>query len=85
MNCKPGDLAVTTGMALAANNDVTVEVVSFSFANAWGTVWNVKHRTAMFADGGSGTWEREGLMYDCNLRPISGVPVTDEITEEVAA
>jgi hypothetical protein len=65
-------------MAFAANNDVIVEVVSFAFANAWGAVWNVKHRTAMFADGGNRQWECEGLMYDVNLRPLSGVPLDDE-------
>lgn len=88
MNCKPGDLAVTTGMCVSANNDVVVEVESFAFVNFQGiTVWNIKHREPMFVDTGprAGTWLTTGIICDTNLRPISGVPVHDEQLDEVTA
>ncbi|WP_063890988.1 hypothetical protein [Burkholderia ubonensis] len=83
MNCKPGDLAVTTGMVMPENNDVIVEVQSLGGFDAWGAYWNVKHRLPMRSM--RGTWCTKGQIHDCNLRPISGVPVTDDVSDEVTA
>lgn len=85
MNCKPGDLAVTTGMLEPKNNDVIVEVESLDSTNQYGAIWNVKHRTPMFVDWGpgAGRWVTNGQIHDCNLRPISGVPMRDEQLEEI--
>jgi len=87
MNCKPGDLAVTTGMFVSANNDVIVEVESIAFVNSQGiTVWNIKHRKPMLVDVGrqAGMWVSNGIICDTNLRPISGVPVHDEQFDKVS-
>jgi hypothetical protein len=69
------------------NNGIIVEVVSLYETNFFGTVWDVKHRMPMLADSGPnrGKWITEGLIYDENLRPISGVPVHDEQLNEVTA
>lgn len=83
MNCKPGDLAVTTGMVDPQNNDVIVEVESLARNGRHGVVWNIKHRTPMLTIRGG--WACDGEINDCNLRPISGVPVHDEQHAEVAA
>lgn len=87
MNCKPGDLAVTTGMFVPENNDRIVEVLSLDYVGRHGAVWNVRHRTPMLVDCGAraGRLVTEGQIHDANLRPISGVPVTDDIENEVAA
>ncbi|WP_342705169.1 hypothetical protein OHZ10_29280 [Burkholderia arboris] len=83
MNCKRGDLAVTTGMVDPSNNDVIVEVVSFAFSDSDGVIWYVKHLQPMFDEFGEAYCE--GIIYDCNLRPISGVPLTDDVEDEVTA
>ncbi|MCA8242851.1 hypothetical protein [Burkholderia sp. AU32262] len=82
MNCKPGDLAFTVGSPLHEQNGMVVQVVGLSPRGApW---WVVSFRGAVET--------REGLIAhgraqvrDANLRPISGVPVTDDIEDEVTA
>lgn len=78
--CKVGDLAVTVGMFEPANNDIIVEVVGLAGTDRFGVIWEIKHRTLMLVDRGSnaGRWVTNGDIHDCNLRPISGVPVDDE-------
>lgn len=80
MNCKPGDLAVTTGMFEPANNDVIVEVLNPVGEDRCGPIWHIKHRMPMLVDCGThaGRWVTHGDIHDCNLRPISGVPLDDE-------
>lgn len=82
MNCKPGDLAVTFGMVCPENNDVIVEVESFDRNSPFGVIWNIKHRSPMRTD--SGRLSVDGRIHDCNLRPISGVPVDDLTPIEVS-
>lgn len=80
MNCKPGDLAVTVGMVEPANNGIIVEVLSLVETDEQGGVWHIRHRRPMLIDDGpdSGHWVDHGEIYDCNLRPISGVPLDEE-------
>lgn len=87
LRCKPGDLAVTVGMVSPENNGVIVEVESVAGEDRYGVVWNVRHRTPMRVDSGPHVdrWTTNGEIHDCNLRPISGVPVHDEVNDEVTA
>lgn len=87
MNCKPGDLAV---LIQGTNAGHICEVLS-----PWGTkngrfVWNVRMVVTLprFIGGDRSRPDspgREGQCCDVNLRPISGVPVTDDVTDEVTA
>lgn len=87
MNCKPGDLAATTGMLNPENNDVIVEVMSVSTVTEKGAFWNVLLRTPALVEYGPlvGTYSVRVVVADANLRPISGVPVHDEQLDEVTA
>ncbi len=80
MNCKSGDLAVTTGMFEPMNNDVIVEVLECLGFDLTGAIWHVKHRAPMLIDVGpnKGRLVTHGEIHDSNLRPISGVPLDDE-------
>lgn len=89
MNCKPGDLAVVTGLPgeYAVNNGHIVEVL---FLERWG-VWNAKCVSAMKGKNrASDSFEevKPGEIFLCMdeyLRPIGGVPVTDDVDIEVPA
>ncbi|HIE4431949.1 TPA: hypothetical protein ACXM9H_002956 [Burkholderia multivorans] len=85
MNCKPGDLAVMVRSEIPENIGRIFEVLSFDHATSVfsGPTWNVRTvRPAKYGDGRMGT---EGTAQDCCLRPISGVPVTDDVEDEVTA
>jgi hypothetical protein len=84
VNCKPGDLAVTVGMFEPTNNGVIVEVLGLVGVDHAGTIWHIKHRTPMLVDCGpyAGRRVTHGDIHDSNLRPISGVPVNDELPVE---
>jgi hypothetical protein len=81
MNCKPGDLAYVTWAAPEISDAIgrIVEVLNW---NSHYSAWNIE-----FAG------KRPPSLYgyatlSCNddwLRPISGVPVHDEVTEEITA
>lgn len=87
MNCKPGDLAYSV---VEPYKGRVFEVVSF-----WGDyqdhpLWNVRACEPLlkFKAGRRdcpGGVSRDGCMYDQWLRPISGVPITDDVKDEVPA
>ncbi|MBR8234628.1 hypothetical protein K6W26_23020 [Burkholderia sp. AU42008] len=85
MNVKPGDLAIMVRSEIPENIGRIFEVLSFNDAasDLFGPTWNVRAvRPAKYGDGRMGT---EGAAQDCCLRPINGVPVTDDISNEVTA
>lgn len=92
MNCKPNDLAIIVVPAdwpRKTLSDKIVEVIHFVPPRAPGPEWDqrptwwCKFSTAWFTDYGH--MFLECPLLDSWLRPISGVPVTDEITDEVTA
>ncbi len=82
MNCKPGDLAITHGMHDSENNGVIVEVLSLSDPRG---IWLCRTRFPMREIETRQLLAGEGHLCDQNLRPISGVPVHDEVLDEVVA
>lgn len=92
MNCKPGILAYVASLddpAFAANINHIVTVVSLADYPADGPRWNiVANAPGLIAwDPWNQKFVRtlEGTFRDANLRPISGVPVNEEVTDEVTA
>jgi hypothetical protein len=82
MNCKPGDLAYTVGSPLHEQNGMVVQVEYVSPRGApW---WVVSFRGAVVTREGR-TVHGRAQVRDENLRPISGVPVADDVTDEVTA
>lgn len=85
MNCKPGDLAyMTEGPHIGR---------VFEVIDSWGSyrgchVWNViaKEKLNKWSGGSASDPlppSKYGQAYDHWLRPISGVPVADEITDDI--
>lgn len=85
MNCKPGDLAVTVGM-LDGNNGMIVEVIEGTDCGK-GWVCKAMRKVKGDADTNKPRMIPAGaplIIADVNLRPISGVPVDDEVTDCLA-
>nr|WP_164465573.1 hypothetical protein [Burkholderia gladioli] len=93
MNCKPGDLAYVVRARNAENVGAIVEVlhvavhgVDFvSSSDAPGHVWMVRSRRLLAratANGRPLPPALERPFADACLRPIGGVPVTDEVEDE---
>lgn len=87
MNCKPGDLAF---IVVGHNRGHIVEVLSAAGEFNGDAVWNVRapRKLPSFWNGDPGRPGgdvMEGQARDRNLRPISGVPVTDDVEDEVVA
>jgi hypothetical protein len=92
MNCKPGDLAIIVVPAhwpRKTLSDKIVKVIYFVPPRGPGPEWDQRptwwcnFNTAWFND--AGRMFLEGPVLDSWLHPISGVPVNDEITDEVTA
>jgi len=89
MNCKPGDLAFIAGDEDPENIGIIVRVVGAPKYEPVGTHWYCvsENHLMLCNDPEMGNWERHwdssGDIADSNLRPISGVPVTDEVTEDL--
>ncbi|MCA8045498.1 hypothetical protein [Burkholderia arboris] len=82
MNCKPGDFAYTVGAPLPEQNGLIVKVESVgSNGIPW---WEVSFRGAVKTGCGGIAFGR-AQVPDRYLRPISGVPVTDDVEDEVTA
>ncbi|KVC71431.1 hypothetical protein WI73_11470 [Burkholderia ubonensis] len=87
MNCKPGDLAYLSSDCVAEG--LVVEVLTSAGMTAAGApAWHCRSRTPI--DCITERTQRvvsvtEFAVEDRYLRPISGVPVTDGVSDEVAA
>ncbi|MBR8435225.1 hypothetical protein KDW37_31190 [Burkholderia cenocepacia] len=80
MNVKLGDLAVVRGNPIESINGQIVEVVGPGSGHSnWGPGWLVKNAAILSALG------RPVFMPDSMLRRIGGVPVSDDISDEVTA
>lgn len=86
MNCKPGDLAYIVKTDIPANLGAVVQVLSIdiSLSNLIGQpFWTAKACRPLETIYGDFT--DLGTIEDSRLRPISGVPVHEEKTDEVTA
>ncbi|KVO11741.1 hypothetical protein [Burkholderia ubonensis] len=80
MNCKPGDIAFIISSRVSENIGRVVEVIEW---DACCEMWVIHCREPIrLYSGGMST---EAFCEDSRLRPISGVPVTDDVKDEVHA
>lgn len=89
MNCKPGDLAILVRDPVAANIGRIVEVVGpptcLLDAPAWHVVSTGMPMIVLNVDTRLPYHDNEGDVYDADLVPVSGLPLTDDIPDEVTA
>ena len=90
MNCKPGDLAVMTHVkdaAMAPNVGQIVEVIRFSHDDReFGPRWWVRViGLGRICDMGTIRTEvrPEGTFPDRYLRPITGLPLDEDVSEDL--
>ncbi|WP_186084891.1 hypothetical protein [Burkholderia gladioli] len=97
MNCKPGDMAIITRTRSGKGVGRIVEVVRLAVhgeifvtrngrrarANleGWGVCWVIRAERLKW--GKYAVAERP--FPDAYLRPVSGLPMTDDVTDEVVA
>lgn len=88
MNCKPGDLAIIVRSRFAPENiGRIVEVMRRRNGERAGPQWLVRSDRDLVERWENG-WVRlvrQRFYLDVCLRPISGVPVTDDVKDEVTA
>jgi hypothetical protein len=80
MNCKPGDLAYIVRSARPETIGVVVEVMAAIFHRAE-PMWRV--RAVRPVKKMNGEFGFEVNIEDSRLRPISGVPINDEVTDDI--
>jgi hypothetical protein len=87
MNCKPGDLAIIVKAPLSRDGGplgLIVEVLGDGETDSmFGFCWLCKFRTPMETVGGHILTTLH--VADDWLKPISGLPIDEEITDEVTA
>ena len=91
MNCKPGDLAYIVSTVESRNIGKVVEILEFAgenpFFDGWiwcdgqGPSWFVRCESGLFGSV-DGIPRKIVPCADSRLRPISGVPVDDEMPIE---
>lgn len=95
MNCKPGDLAIVSRVDGEEDRDaigLIVEVMRAAPVGDWTDAnqpeWQCRSRAPFRARDlrtGAIVLSNEFDVKDSWLRPISGVPVTDDVEDEVPA
>lgn len=87
MNCKAGDLAYIVDSSFPENIGRVVEVIgAYGMFRDEGFCWNIRANLPLTGEGElDGTIMRlcEGFIPDACLRPISGVPLEDEVPVSV--
>lgn len=83
---EPGCLAVTCRMVLPEDNGIVVEVIRRYLPqdNAW-LVRFLRPVNVWTGEFWIGKRSGELVALESNLRPIGGVPVTDDVHDEVTA
>ena len=87
MNCKPGDLAIVIRATTSARGKI-VEVIERADDVDGLPAWLVRFQGAAVVrnkESGAMTLGCDADCPDAWLRPISGVPVLDEVSDEVTA
>jgi hypothetical protein len=88
MNCKPGDLAIVVRDEFTENIGRVVEVKSVGVHStdlpAWKVVAHGTPLRILWIDRAPETYlDFEAEAYDADLMPISGVPLNDEVTDDL--
>lgn len=84
MNCKPGDLAIMVNSNVTENIGAIFEIMEF---DAEGTerhgvpCWRV--RSSRPTRNSDGSMSIGGIAADFHLLPIAGLPVRDEVTDDI--
>ncbi|MBR8147051.1 hypothetical protein [Burkholderia vietnamiensis] len=89
MNCKPGDLAIIVKAMCPENVGRIVVVLPQSEMGVFGLEWNTQGRGPVMKQSrltglivGSEI-ANDGWVPDAWLRPVSGLPITDDVEDEV--
>ncbi|WP_257755173.1 hypothetical protein [Burkholderia glumae] len=88
MNCKPGDLAIVVHSPWAPENiGRIVEVTRRRIGEKQGPSWLVRADRVLVErwEDGRVRMVYERFYLDACLRPVSGIPMTDDVTDEVTA
>jgi hypothetical protein len=89
MNCKPGDLAIIVRAILPENIGRIVEIVRLigEALDGLGPIWLVRGSQPLARSANKGSVRLDDSLersfIDAWLRPISGVPVNDEVTDDI--
>lgn len=83
MNCKPGDLAYIVASEDPSQIGIVVEVLRMEYPQH--EMWLIKVRDGHACVLTGLPLQGTAMIKDSCLRPISGVPVTDDIADEVTA
>lgn len=89
MNCKPGDMAIVVQSDFPEDIGMIIEVLSESHIDwegcyQWLTKWPSPSPTCS-VETGEIVLRSETFVPDEWLRPVSGIPITDDVTDEVVA
>lgn len=88
MNCKPGDLAIIVSSRLAPENiGRIVEVVRRRSPDGSLPCWIVRSNQPLVNRWEDGFVELvyERIYRDLCLRPVTGLPIANDVTDEVTA
>lgn len=89
MNCKPGDLAIIVRDPIVENVGRVVGVVGVPECLIDAPAWSVEAvggpLVVINIDSGLAYRDTRGGVYDADLLPITGIPVDDEVKDEVPA
>lgn len=86
MNCKPGDLAIIVGsfyLVTECNIGSIVRVICLAPHTKTSLAWLCVAEHSLTNQRGEKV--QETTVGDCHLRPVSGIPITDDIKDEVTA
>ncbi|HVI88285.1 MAG TPA: hypothetical protein VM659_08285 [Dongiaceae bacterium] len=90
MNCKPGDLAIVVKACIVENIGKIVEVIGPSDDHpVLGFRWSIRPQSPMRSVDGIDLTTQVGpslgnlACADDWLRPVSGLPITDEVTDDL--
>lgn len=87
MNCKSGDLAYLSSDCVS--EEIVVEVLRPGIiVGVDSPSWHCKSRTPIHCTSqltGKEFWTTDICVEDRYLRPITGLPITEDITDEVTA
>jgi hypothetical protein len=84
VNCKPGDLAYVVKRPFGGPVGVVVEVESFEEIHpVYGFLWVCRSKTPLPTIGLG--FRCDVIVADDWLRPITGLPITEDIKDEVTA
>jgi hypothetical protein len=87
MNCKPGDLAIIIASDFPEEIGMVVEVLPDSLVDEeFGFCWHIRAKRPVACwdpATGKDVFNSEFCVPDSDLRPVTGLPVHDEVTDDI--